>query len=59
MRRVQMLDDDERHTRRRRQMFEELGERFETAGGRTDTDDGKGQTWRRGASVVSRGCNAA
>jgi len=58
MRRVQMLHDDERHTSRRRQMFEELGERLEAARGCTDADNGKGRTWFRDPNVVSRGRRA-
>ena len=52
MRRVQMLHDDERHTSRRRQMFEELGERLEAARGGTDSDNGKGRTWWPDLNVV-------
>jgi len=40
-------------------MFEELGERFKAAGGRTDTDNGKGRPWCRAPNVISRGRNAA
>jgi hypothetical protein len=55
VRRIEVLDEHERHPGVGREVFEQLRKRLEPAGGRTDADDWRGGTSVRSCREIVRG----